>query len=149
MSSEGVCRRPSAVVNLNCVTNRVAPGPRYKLSYDAEQYKTIHTLLNIPYLQPPHPTVRQVLFCFIRLKGHRTRELRADRIRWRLVSRRASWMRKPPREAPRRAAIPLVALPASGCESCCHPRYERKGQRPAASRLIDRFLAGESTSEVP
>ena len=37
-----------------------------------------------------------VLFCFIRLKGHRTRELRADRIRWRLVSRRASWMRKPP-----------------------------------------------------
>jgi hypothetical protein len=35
------CRRPSAVVNLNCVTNRVAPGSRYKLSYDAEQYKTI------------------------------------------------------------------------------------------------------------
>jgi hypothetical protein len=29
------CRRPSAVVNLNCVTNRVAQGPRYKLSYDA------------------------------------------------------------------------------------------------------------------
>jgi hypothetical protein len=25
-----------------------------------EQYKTIHTLLNIPYLQPPHPTVRQL-----------------------------------------------------------------------------------------
>jgi hypothetical protein len=59
MSSEGVCRRPSAVVNLNCVTNRVAPGSRYKLSYGAEQYKTIHTLLNIPYLQPPHLTVRQ------------------------------------------------------------------------------------------
>ena len=36
------CRRPSAVVNLNCVTNRVAQRPRYKLSYDAEQYKTIH-----------------------------------------------------------------------------------------------------------
>ena len=54
----GWCRRPSAVVNLNCVTNRVAPGSRYKLSYDAEQYNTIHTLLNIPYLQPPHPTVR-------------------------------------------------------------------------------------------
>ena len=53
------CRRPSTVVNLNCVTNRVAPGSRYKLSYDAEQYKTIKTLLNIPYLQPPHPTVRQ------------------------------------------------------------------------------------------
>jgi hypothetical protein len=52
------CRRPSAVVNLNCVANRVAPGSRYKLSYGAEQYKTIHTLLNIPYLQPPHPTVR-------------------------------------------------------------------------------------------
>ena len=49
MSSEGVCRRPSAVVNLNCVTNRAAQGPRYKLSYDAEQYNTIHTLLNIPY----------------------------------------------------------------------------------------------------
>jgi hypothetical protein len=31
----GYCRRPSAVVNLNCVTNRVAQGPRYKLSYDA------------------------------------------------------------------------------------------------------------------
>jgi hypothetical protein len=46
-------------VNLNCVTNRVAPRSRYKLSYDAEQYKTIHTLLDIPYLQPPHPTVRQ------------------------------------------------------------------------------------------
>lgn len=60
MSSEGVCRRPSAVVNLNCVTNRVAPGSRYKLSYDAEQYKTIHTLLHILYLQPPHPTVRQL-----------------------------------------------------------------------------------------
>jgi hypothetical protein len=45
-------------VNLNCVTNRVAQGPRYKLSYDAEQYKTIHTLLDILYLQPPHPTVR-------------------------------------------------------------------------------------------
>ena len=54
-----LCRRPSAVVNLNCVTNRVAPGSRYKLSYDAEQYNTIHTLLNNPYLQPPHPTVRQ------------------------------------------------------------------------------------------
>jgi hypothetical protein len=47
-----ICCRPSAVVNLNCVTNRVAQGPRYKLSYDAEQNKTIHTLLNIPYLQP-------------------------------------------------------------------------------------------------
>jgi hypothetical protein len=54
------CRRPSAVVNLNCVTNRVAPGSRYKLSYDAKQYNTIHTLLNILYLQPPHPTVRQL-----------------------------------------------------------------------------------------
>jgi hypothetical protein len=32
-----LCRRPSAVVNLNCVTNRFAQGPRYKLSYDAEQ----------------------------------------------------------------------------------------------------------------
>ena len=59
MSSEGVCRRLSAVVNLNCVTNRVAPGSRYKLSYGAEQYKKIHTLLNILYLQPPHLTVRQ------------------------------------------------------------------------------------------
>jgi hypothetical protein len=29
----GDCRRPSAVVNSNCVTNRVAPGSRYKLSY--------------------------------------------------------------------------------------------------------------------
>ena len=52
-----MCRRPSAVVNLNCVTNRVAPGSRYKLSYGAEQYKTIHPLLDILYLQPPHPTV--------------------------------------------------------------------------------------------
>ena len=60
MSSEGVCRRPSAVVNLNCVTNRVAPRSRYKLSYNAEQYNTIHTLLNILYLQPPHPTVRHI-----------------------------------------------------------------------------------------
>jgi hypothetical protein len=25
-----------------------------------KQYKTIHTLLDILYLQPPHPTVRQV-----------------------------------------------------------------------------------------
>ena len=48
-------------MNLNCVTNRVAPRSRYKLSYDAEQYKTIHTLLDIPYLQPPHPTVRHVM----------------------------------------------------------------------------------------
>jgi hypothetical protein len=32
---EKLCRRPSAVVNLNCVTNRVAPGSRYKLSYNA------------------------------------------------------------------------------------------------------------------
>ena len=31
-----LCRRPSAVVNLNCVTNRVAPRSRYKLSYNAE-----------------------------------------------------------------------------------------------------------------
>jgi hypothetical protein len=46
-------------VNLNCVTNRVAQGPRYKLSYDAEQYKNIHTLLKILYLQPLHTTVRQ------------------------------------------------------------------------------------------
>jgi hypothetical protein len=53
-----VCRRLSAVVNLNCVTNRIAPRSRYKLSYDAEQYKTIHTLLNILYLQTPHLTVR-------------------------------------------------------------------------------------------
>jgi hypothetical protein len=37
------CRRPSAVVNLNCVTNRVAQGPRYKLSYDAKT-KTTYTL---------------------------------------------------------------------------------------------------------
>ena len=29
------CRRPSTVVNLNCVTNRVAQKPRYKLSHDA------------------------------------------------------------------------------------------------------------------
>jgi hypothetical protein len=28
------CRRPSAVVNLNCVTNRVAQGPRYKQPCD-------------------------------------------------------------------------------------------------------------------
>jgi hypothetical protein len=61
-------------VNLNCVTNRVAPGPRYKLNYDAEQYKTIHTLLNILYLQPPHSTVRQLdteissEYMFIKLK---------------------------------------------------------------------------------
>ena len=52
------CRRPSAVVNLNCVTNCVAPGSRYKLSYGAEQYKKIHTLLNILYLQPLHLTVQ-------------------------------------------------------------------------------------------
>ena len=51
IAGERDCRRPSAVVNLNCVTNRVAQGPRYKLSYDAEQYKTIHTLHDIPYLQ--------------------------------------------------------------------------------------------------
>jgi hypothetical protein len=56
-------RRPSAVVNLNCVTNRVAPGSRYKLSYGAEQYKKIHTLLNILHLQPPHPTVRHSGCC--------------------------------------------------------------------------------------
>jgi hypothetical protein len=48
------------------VTNRVAHGPRYKLSYDAEQYKTIHTLLDIPYLQPPHPTVRH-LSCHLQI----------------------------------------------------------------------------------
>jgi hypothetical protein len=34
-SAIATCRRPSAVVNLNCVTNRVVQGPRYKLSYDA------------------------------------------------------------------------------------------------------------------
>lgn len=39
-------------------TNHVAQGPRYKLSYDAEQYNTIHTLLKILYLQPLHLTVR-------------------------------------------------------------------------------------------
>jgi hypothetical protein len=56
------CRRPSAVVNPNCVTNRVAQGPRYTLSWAMlqEQYNNIHTLLDIPYLQTPHPTVRQV-----------------------------------------------------------------------------------------
>jgi hypothetical protein len=26
-----------------------------------KQYNNIHTLLEIPYLQPPHPTVRQAL----------------------------------------------------------------------------------------
>jgi hypothetical protein len=36
---KGRCRRPSAVVNLSCVTNRVAQGPRYKLSYDAKTIK--------------------------------------------------------------------------------------------------------------
>jgi hypothetical protein len=39
----GDCRRPSAVVNSNCVTNRVAPGSRYKLSYGAEQYNNTHS----------------------------------------------------------------------------------------------------------
>jgi hypothetical protein len=29
------CRRPSAFVNLNSVTNRAVRGPEYKLSYDA------------------------------------------------------------------------------------------------------------------
>ena len=47
------CRRPSAVVNLNCVTNRVAPGSRYKLSYGAEQNKIIHTLLKTSYTCNP------------------------------------------------------------------------------------------------
>jgi hypothetical protein len=54
-------------VNLNCVTNRVAPGSRYRLSYGAERYKTIHTLLDIPYLQPPHLTVRQRLIILLTL----------------------------------------------------------------------------------
>jgi hypothetical protein len=65
---KSICRRPSAVVNLNCVTNRVAQGPRYKLSYDAEQYNTIHTLLNILYLQPPHPTVRHYIMTKVIIK---------------------------------------------------------------------------------
>lgn len=39
----GMCRRPSAVVNLNCVTNRVAQGPRYKLSYDARTIQHTHS----------------------------------------------------------------------------------------------------------
>ena len=54
-----MCRRPSAGVNLNCITNRAAQGPEYKLSYDARTIKkNIHTLLTMPYLQRPHPTVR-------------------------------------------------------------------------------------------
>jgi hypothetical protein len=56
-----MCRRPSAIVNLNCVTNRAAQGPKYKLSYDAKQYNDIHTLLEIPYLQSPRLTVRQIV----------------------------------------------------------------------------------------
>ena len=38
-----LCRRPSAVVNLNCVTNRIAQGPRYKLSYDARIQDNTHS----------------------------------------------------------------------------------------------------------
>lgn len=46
------CRRPSAVVNLNCVTNRVAQGPRYKLSYDARTTRQ-YTLFLIFYTCNP------------------------------------------------------------------------------------------------
>jgi hypothetical protein len=59
--SQPVMSQSSAVVSLNCVTNRVAQKPDHKLSYDAKQYNDIHTLLDVSYLQPPHPTVRQVI----------------------------------------------------------------------------------------
>jgi hypothetical protein len=64
------CRRASAVVNLNCVTNRVAQAPTYKLSY-----------VGIPYLQPPHQTVRHVPIVQVHcrrsiLSGHVNRRVR-------------------------------------------------------------------------
>jgi hypothetical protein len=47
------CRRTSAVVNLNCVTNRAAQGPRYKLSYDAKTIQKTYTLLLISHTCNP------------------------------------------------------------------------------------------------
>jgi hypothetical protein len=43
MRSEGVCRRPSAFVNLNTVTNHAVRGLKYKLSYDARTIQHIHS----------------------------------------------------------------------------------------------------------
>jgi hypothetical protein len=55
-----VCRRPSAVVNLNSVTNRAVRGPEYKLRYDARTIQQ-HTLSLNFHTCNPHPTVRQTI----------------------------------------------------------------------------------------
>jgi hypothetical protein len=49
------CRRQSAVVNLNCVTNRAAQWPRYKLSYDAKAIQQHTHFSQDPILATPAP----------------------------------------------------------------------------------------------